>query len=105
MADLPVDPPQYATAPRFLWDLSLVPRMGIILDLMQNRCFNHRCSQRIAELDPSQQEAVVDNLTREVPLIQGPPSTTKVRPSDILSFCELILGVSRVIPRRIFSEF
>ena len=34
LVDISVDPP-YATAHRFLWDLSPFPRMGTILDLMQ----------------------------------------------------------------------
>ena len=40
-----------------------------------------------------------------VPLIQGPPGIGKVRLSDILSSRELILSVSRVVPRRVFPEF
>ena len=35
LVDLSVDSPQYATAARFLWDLSPFPQMGTILDLMQ----------------------------------------------------------------------
>ena len=43
-------------------------------------------SRNDRNLDPSEQETVVDSLTRGVPLIPepAPPSTGKVRLSDIL---------------------
>ena len=47
--------------------------MGTILDLMlQSPILATRdVSRNGRNLDPSQEEAVVDNLTREVPLVQG----------------------------------
>ncbi|KIK93721.1 hypothetical protein PAXRUDRAFT_828683 [Paxillus rubicundulus Ve08.2h10] len=79
-----VDPPKYARLPRFTFQLSsLFPKEAEVEDLQLNvsdevsiqhtRAELHRASR----LDPSQADAVVDALTREVALIQGPPGTGK----------------------------
>ena len=104
-----VDPPRDATAPGFLWDLSpLLPEgRSLRLDVKDSASIaNARDVLRSdSTLDPSQAEAVVDSLTREVSLIQGPPGTGKVRLSYTLSSRSLIFAVSRVIPRRVSSKF
>lgn len=82
--DVPsITPPRYATAPDFRWDLSPLLREGqnfrldakdpvSVLEARQILCDE-------STLDPSQADALVDSLTRELTLIQGPPGTGKVR--------------------------
>jgi len=90
LKDIPVDPPQYATAPRFSWDLSplLLEGQNLQLDVKDAASIANarQVLRNESSLDPSQAEAVVDSLTREVSLIQGPPGTGKVRlPNTVLS--------------------
>lgn len=81
--DVPnITPPHYATAPPFRWDLSPLLKDGqnfhldakdpvSVLEARQILCEE-------SSLDPSQADALVDSLTRELALIQGPPGTGKV---------------------------
>ncbi|KAG1731512.1 uncharacterized protein EDB91DRAFT_1154350 [Suillus paluster] len=79
-----VDPPRYATMPGFAFNLScLFPDKTDVEDLTlsvtdRQSIENARAELRgSSRLDPSQADAVVDALTREVALIQGPPGTGK----------------------------
>ncbi|RDX40863.1 hypothetical protein OH76DRAFT_1412593 [Lentinus brumalis] len=74
--------PKYALAPGFRFKLnclakkgSTIPDLDITNPLAVARARDHL--KRLSVLDPSQAEAVVDSLTREVSLIQGPPGTGK----------------------------
>ncbi|CAE6473604.1 unnamed protein product [Rhizoctonia solani] len=79
-----VPPPSYALTPGFAFELkdlfngeadvqtlALRPNDGTSIEWAK-----HELS-RASRLDPSQADAVVDSLTREVCLIQGPPGTGK----------------------------
>ncbi|KXN87132.1 NFX1-type zinc finger-containing protein 1 [Leucoagaricus sp. SymC.cos] len=75
-------PPKYARTPRFTFNLQCLakPQMTISdLDISDPVSVARARDQlrRLSVLDPSQAEAVVDTLTREVSLIQGPPGTGK----------------------------
>ncbi|KXN80629.1 Helicase required for RNAi-mediated heterochromatin assembly 1 [Leucoagaricus sp. SymC.cos] len=75
-------PPKYACTPRFAFNLQCLakPQMTISdLDISDPVSVARARDQlrRLSVLDPSQAEAVVDTLTREVSLIQGPPGTGK----------------------------
>ncbi|KAG0698145.1 hypothetical protein DFH29DRAFT_943008 [Suillus ampliporus] len=79
-----VDPPRYATMPGFAFNLScLFPDKTDVEDLTLSvtdpqSIENARAElRRSSRLDPSQADAVVDALTREMALIQGPPGTGK----------------------------
>ncbi|KAG2361405.1 hypothetical protein BDR07DRAFT_1472123 [Suillus spraguei] len=79
-----VDPPRYSTMPGFAFNLScLFPDKTDVEDLTLSvtdpqSIENARAElRRSSRLDPSQADAVVDALTREVSLIQGPPGTGK----------------------------
>ena len=88
LASVPLDPPQYATEPRFSWDLSPLLPDGHNLQLDVKDAVSIANARDVlrneSTLDPSQAEAVVDSLTREVSLIQGPPGTGKVRLTNTL---------------------
>ena len=81
--DVPsITPPCYAIAPRFRWNLSPLLRDGqdFHLDAKDSESISD-ARQILCEestLDPSQAEALVNSLTRELSLIQGPPGTGKV---------------------------
>ncbi|KAG6830463.1 hypothetical protein H0H92_000616 [Tricholoma furcatifolium] len=76
-------PPRYARTPGFTYQLApLFPAESNIddlkLDVSDPESILHARHQlKQSRLDPSQAEAVVDALTREVALIQGPPGTGK----------------------------
>ncbi|KAF5338167.1 hypothetical protein D9758_014721 [Tetrapyrgos nigripes] len=79
-----VDPPQYATAPGFSFQLESLFReeagvTGLELSVTDPDSVEvaRRELKERSRLDPSQADAVVDALTREVSLIQGPPGTGK----------------------------
>ncbi|KAG2153743.1 uncharacterized protein EDB93DRAFT_1134566 [Suillus bovinus] len=79
-----VEPPRYSTMPGFAYNLScLFPDKTDVEDLTlsvtdHQSIENARAElRRDSRLDPSQADAVVDALTREVSLIQGPPGTGK----------------------------
>ena len=90
LSGITVDPPRYAIDPRFSWDLSpLLPEgRNFRLDVKDAASVANarEVLRNESTLDPSQAEAVVDSLTREVSLIQGPPGTGKVRLSNILMY-------------------
>jgi hypothetical protein len=80
-----IDPPEYTLKPNFAWNLSTLfnpPLPGLKMRVddrnsvvnAQHHLRNHEGSL----LDPSQADAIVSCLTREVALIQGPPGTGKV---------------------------
>ncbi|EJF65241.1 P-loop containing nucleoside triphosphate hydrolase protein [Dichomitus squalens LYAD-421 SS1] len=79
-----ISPPAYATLPGYSFQLaSLFPSESGVEDL--KLIVNDPTSietardvlKRSSRLDPSQADAMVDTLTREVSLIQGPPGTGK----------------------------
>lgn len=76
LKDVSVLPPKYALAPGFKFSLQCLAKKGMtIADLdVSNPLTVKRARdqlKRYSVLDPSQAEAVVDTLTREVSLIQG----------------------------------
>jgi len=91
LASTPVDPPRYATDPCFSWDLSSLLPEGHTLQVAAKDATSIANAREVlcneSTLDPSQAEAMVHSLTREVSLIQGPPGTGKVRCSNILLSC------------------
>ncbi|KAF8629392.1 hypothetical protein AX15_003447 [Amanita polypyramis BW_CC] len=81
-----VKPPRYACLPRFKYRLNCLFNPGareggaelIMVPSDPQSVENARNElKRGSRLDPSQADAVVDALTREVALIQGPPGTGK----------------------------
>ena len=76
LASLPVGPPRYTRAPQFKYNLQCLARPGENISSVD---INDAASVAIArqellrssELDPSQVDAVIDTLTREISLIQG----------------------------------
>ena len=101
LATVPVGPPRYARVPQFKYDLQCLARPGSIisgLDVHDATSVTTARQElmRSSELDPSQVDAMIDTLSREVSLIQGyvpglpaklasdyrvvsPPGTGKVR--------------------------
>ncbi|KAI0375984.1 hypothetical protein BV20DRAFT_31266 [Pilatotrama ljubarskyi] len=80
--DVPVLPPKYARVPGFRFKLQCLAQNGKQindLDVLNPAAVERARAQLRANsvLDPSQADAVVDTLTREVSLIQGPPGTGK----------------------------
>ncbi|KAL7277033.1 hypothetical protein ACG7TL_008877 [Trametes sanguinea] len=80
--DVQVLPPKYARVPAFRFRLQCLAKPGKVLhDLdVLNPASVARAREELKKqsvLDPSQAEAVVDTLVREVSLIQGPPGTGK----------------------------
>lgn len=79
LQDVQVLPPKYATAPRFRFKLSSLARKGVDktllhdLDISQPGAIQLARTQLLeySELDPSQIDAVVNTVVREVSLIQG----------------------------------
>ncbi|KAG9309778.1 hypothetical protein JVU11DRAFT_10152 [Chiua virens] len=79
-----IDPPKYARLPGFSFDLSSLfnpeaevdeLRMSVSDQSSIDRAQAELC--RASRLDPSQADAVIAALTRELVLIQGPPGTGK----------------------------
>ncbi|CCL98536.1 uncharacterized protein FIBRA_00535 [Fibroporia radiculosa] len=80
-------PPRYATAPGFKFDLDCLNYDSELrheesiesLDITQAGAIELARQQlsRLSKLDPSQIDALLNTLTREVSLIQGPPGTGK----------------------------
>ncbi|KAI9451304.1 hypothetical protein BJY52DRAFT_119999 [Lactarius psammicola] len=78
----PVGPPRYTRVPLFKYNLQCLARPGETISSVD---VNNPTSVAIArqqltrssELDPSQVDAVIGTLTREIFLIQGPPGTGK----------------------------
>ncbi|THH30127.1 hypothetical protein EUX98_g4067 [Antrodiella citrinella] len=83
LTSLHVDPPRYARLPGFRFELSSLFPDGSV-DMLKLSVTdpasieNARRQLRSGScLDPSQADAIVDALTRELALIQGPPGTGK----------------------------
>ncbi|EIN11698.1 P-loop containing nucleoside triphosphate hydrolase protein [Punctularia strigosozonata HHB-11173 SS5] len=79
-----VSPPSYASVPGFTFRLdSLFPESARVEDLRLSVAVlasvenARQLLQQSSRLDPSQADAVVTALTRELALIQGPPGTGK----------------------------
>ncbi|KAH7335664.1 hypothetical protein B0J17DRAFT_769497 [Rhizoctonia solani] len=79
-----ISPPLYSRTPGFSYELKdlFKPEAGVRSFKLNTRdpesIANARAQlSRSSRLDPSQADAVVDSLTREVALIQGPPGTGK----------------------------
>ncbi|KDN33760.1 hypothetical protein RSAG8_13147, partial [Rhizoctonia solani AG-8 WAC10335] len=84
LARTTIAPPLYSRTPGFSFELHdlFLPEAGVPSLKLNTRdpasIMNARVQlMRASRLDPSQAEAVVDSLTREVALIQGPPGTGK----------------------------
>ncbi|KAH9478522.1 NFX1-type zinc finger-containing protein 1 [Psilocybe cubensis] len=83
LADVQVKPPRYATNPRFKYNLQCLAKDRehriSDLDITRPDAVNLARHQMLesSTLDPSQVDAVINTLTREVSLIQGPPGTGK----------------------------
>ncbi|KAI0288462.1 AAA domain-containing protein [Multifurca ochricompacta] len=82
LGKIPVELPRYARVPCFRYNLQCLARPGQnISDLDVNNPTAVRLARenlkRSCNLDPSQVDALLDTLTREVSLIQGPPGTGK----------------------------
>ncbi|PIL26781.1 hypothetical protein GSI_11117 [Ganoderma sinense ZZ0214-1] len=82
LEDVRILPPKYALAPGFKFKLQCLAKPGeTISDLdVTNPNSIRRAREELVRrsiLDPSQAEAVVDTLVREVSLIKGPPGTGK----------------------------
>ncbi|KAI0294249.1 P-loop containing nucleoside triphosphate hydrolase protein, partial [Multifurca ochricompacta] len=82
LGKIPVELPRYARVPCFRYNLQCLARPG---QNISNLDVNNPTAVRLARenlkrscnLDPSQVDALLDTLTREVSLIQGPPGTGK----------------------------
>ncbi|CAE6488328.1 unnamed protein product [Rhizoctonia solani] len=79
-----INPPLYSRSPGFSFELKdlFPPAAGVESLQLTTRDPDSIANARTrliqaSRLDPSQAEAVVDSLTREVALIQGPPGTGK----------------------------
>jgi hypothetical protein len=73
---MPVQVPRYARAPRFRYDLQCLARQGMNISSLDvnsttSVALARQKLSRLSDLDPSQANALVDALTREVCLIQG----------------------------------
>ncbi|KAH9032058.1 AAA domain-containing protein [Lactarius pseudohatsudake] len=99
LAFMPVGPPRYTRVPLFKYDLQCLARPG---ERISSVDVNNPTAVAIARqqlirssnLDPSQVEAVIGTLTREVSLIQGFTAkeilrvlfTSKIRPIVLIAF-------------------
>ncbi len=91
ITDVQILPPKYATAPGFTFNLQCLALKGYAinaLDISQPMAVEnaHRQLQHGSTLDPSQLDAVLNSLTREVSLVQGYVSTN----CSILPFSSLM---------------
>ncbi|CAG8485482.1 12101_t:CDS:10 [Funneliformis mosseae] len=76
-----VEPPMYARAPEFEFDLSILcdKKQNLKLNVANTRGYDE-VAKRINEysrLDETQAKALIGALTREIALIEGPPGTGK----------------------------
>jgi hypothetical protein len=124
---LQVEPPRYARVPWFRYNLQCLARHGLnIPNLNANDATSVALARqhlvRSSELDPSQADALIEALTREVSLIQGyvihslkkrasyrrvirPPGTGKVWLIVDSRKCALFSCRKRVSQERRFSEY
>ncbi|KDQ62856.1 hypothetical protein JAAARDRAFT_202408 [Jaapia argillacea MUCL 33604] len=77
-----ISPPKYAMSRQFRFNLQCLAKPGEVINPLDvsNVAGVVRAREelrRSSQLDPSQADAVVDTLIREVSLIQGPPGTGK----------------------------
>ncbi|KAI9456882.1 hypothetical protein HD554DRAFT_1839076 [Boletus coccyginus] len=79
-----IDPPKYARIPGFSFRLSSLFDLGVEVDdlrmnVADKGSVDHARAElrRASRLDPSQADAVIAALSRELVLIQGPPGTGK----------------------------
>ncbi|GAA5831211.1 hypothetical protein JCM5353_007381 [Sporobolomyces roseus] len=79
-----IDPPLFARTPGFAFDLSSAlatkaPPGSLVLNVQDPESVRLAVEvlQESSSLDPSQAEAMVDCLSREVALVRGPPGTGK----------------------------
>ncbi|KAG8712686.1 hypothetical protein FRC11_014505, partial [Ceratobasidium sp. 423] len=78
-----ISPPLYSRTPGFSFELKYLfpPEAGVetlrLTTYDPDSVANARAQLLRSRLDPSQAEAMVDTLTREIALIQGPPGTGK----------------------------
>ncbi|KAG0302743.1 hypothetical protein BGZ98_007268 [Dissophora globulifera] len=89
LAEVKVDPPLYARAPQFTFDLSvLLKGQQCRLDVADPRSAENAIQvlqRRVAgndnhkPLDATQAKALVETLSREVAIISGPPGTGKTK--------------------------
>jgi hypothetical protein len=103
---LPVEPPRYARVPWFRYNLQCLARPGLNIP---NLNVNDETSVALARhhlvnssnLDPSQAEALIGALTRQVSLIQG---CVQYSPSKPTSYCNVVsppgTGKVREFPTR-----
>ncbi|KAH9170429.1 hypothetical protein EDB89DRAFT_1304426 [Lactarius sanguifluus] len=82
LAFLPVGPPRYTRVPLFKYNLQCLARPGenissVDVNNVTSVATARQELLRSSELDPSQVDAVIGTLTREISLIQGPPGTGK----------------------------
>ncbi|KAH9008021.1 hypothetical protein EDB84DRAFT_1584586 [Lactarius hengduanensis] len=82
LSSMPVGPPRYTRVPRFEYNLQCLARPGetissVNVNNVTSVNFARQELLRSSELDPSQVDAVIGTLTREISLIQGPPGTGK----------------------------
>ena len=76
LAEVPVEPPRYTLAPRFKFDLQCLAKKGKQIHSLNVHHPNSVALARVelrrySELDPSQVDALLNTLTREVALNQG----------------------------------
>ena len=89
LKDITVHPPKYATAPGFRFKLQCLAKQGLTIPQLDatNPLAVARAREqlkRFSVLDPSQAEAVVDTLTKEVSLIQGCVCSISFEPDVLL---------------------
>ncbi|PSS38020.1 hypothetical protein PHLCEN_2v105 [Hermanssonia centrifuga] len=84
LCTIPIDPPAYARAPDFAFELASlfspeaeVESMKLSVSDPESVAVAREELRKRSRLDPSQADAIVDALTRELVLIQGPPGTGK----------------------------
>jgi hypothetical protein len=85
LSKVTIDPPEYTLKHHFTWDLSTLfdpPHNGLSMRVDNRNSVataqHYLRTHESSRLDPSQADAIVSCLTREVALIQGPPGTGKV---------------------------
>ncbi|KAH9007625.1 hypothetical protein EDB83DRAFT_2236280 [Lactarius deliciosus] len=82
LTSMPVGPPRYTRVPLFKYNLQCLARPGenipsVDVNNATSVAIARQQLVRSSELDPSQVDAVIGTLTREISLIQGPPGTGK----------------------------
>lgn len=75
-------PPAYTTTPGFMWDLSPLlsdhsAKLSMVVQREKSITDANKIVKSGSTLDPSQVDAILSALTRELCLVQGPPGTGK----------------------------